>query len=255
MFTVGKRGRRRCASRSPKRRATTPPRSSSWRRSNPRCAAGRWPRRGASSKPRACEPTTVAGDLLFDVSEEVSRELLRLGVVGSKALPTKQPASRSTSPPTATPACAPPATPTARPGRSTTCCADERVFEKLDADYVMPDAKRRAEKNALSGSPNGTSGGDAGQRLLQLSCQAANAGPLRTVPVQVHALQTDEGEGVWHALIACQRQLRTAGMAGVPIGLDFGAVMMVAAAQGADLELLSDPARLRSDRRRRPGRR
>lgn len=35
--------------------------------------------------------------------------------------------------------------------------ADETIFNQCDAEYVMPDARRRAEKNALSGSPSGTS--------------------------------------------------------------------------------------------------
>jgi hypothetical protein len=34
--------------------------------------------------------------------------------------------------------------------------------------------------------------------------------------------------------------LRTAGMAGVPIGLDFAPIMLLGAGQGADLELLSE---------------
>jgi hypothetical protein len=37
----------------------------------------------------------IQGDVLLDVSEEVSRELMRLGIVASKASPTKRPASRS----------------------------------------------------------------------------------------------------------------------------------------------------------------
>ena len=37
-----------------------------------------------------------------------------------------------------------------------------------------------------------------------------------------------------------QRQLRRAGMSGTPTGLDFGAVMAVAAAQGVDVELLAE---------------
>lgn len=34
--------------------------------------------------------------------------------------------------------------------------ADEDAFKKIEADYVWTDALRRAEKNGLSGSPNGT---------------------------------------------------------------------------------------------------
>jgi hypothetical protein len=37
--------------------------------------------------------------------------------------------------------------------------ADEAIVAIIDADYVVPDAQRRAEKNGLSGSPNGTSTG------------------------------------------------------------------------------------------------
>lgn len=35
--------------------------------------------------------------------------------------------------------------------------ADETIFDKLEMAYVLPDSVRLAEKNALSGSPNGTS--------------------------------------------------------------------------------------------------
>jgi hypothetical protein len=83
-------------------------------------------------------------------------------------------------------------------------------------------------------------GGDAGQRYCQLSCEAETCGRCEECPYREHEPQTEEGEGVWQVLDGCRRQLRRAGMAGVPVALDFGAVMAVGAAQDADLELLSD---------------
>jgi hypothetical protein len=100
----------------------------------------------------------LEGDVLFDVSEEVSRELLRLGIVAIEGFgdedgkpfdltPDRETRLRTVSDPD-------------RPtGTIDDLLADDWVFDKLDAEYVIPDAKRRAEKNGLSGSPNGTSTG------------------------------------------------------------------------------------------------
>lgn len=41
-------------------------------------------------------------------------------------------------------------------------------------------------------------------------------------------------------IAGCGSQLRTAGMAGVPIGLDMGTVMQIGTARRVDLDLLAD---------------
>lgn len=99
----------------------------------------------------------IEGDLLLDVSEEVSRELMRLGIADIEGIVDEV----TGEPFTVTPDLATrlrTAGDQDRPkGTVDDLLADDRVFEKLDADYVMPDARRRTEKNVLSGSPNGTS--------------------------------------------------------------------------------------------------
>lgn len=99
----------------------------------------------------------LEGDLLLDVSEEVSRELMRLGIVSVEGIfddatgePLELTPDRETRLRTASDEDRP-------TGTIDDLLADERVFARLDAEYVIPDAKRRAEKNGLSGSPNGTS--------------------------------------------------------------------------------------------------
>jgi hypothetical protein len=95
---------------------------------------------------------------MLDVSEEVSRELLRLVIVGIEGIADETTGEPFALTPTAKPGCA---RQRQRPPEGTIddLLADERIFAKLDAEYVIPDARRRAEKNALSGSPPGTSTG------------------------------------------------------------------------------------------------
>jgi hypothetical protein len=101
----------------------------------------------------------IEGDLLLDVSEEVSRELLRLGIIDLEGIAdeaTGQPFALTPDQATRLRTANEPDRPT---GTIDDLLADERVFQRLDEEYVIPDAKRRAEKNASSGSPNGTSTG------------------------------------------------------------------------------------------------
>jgi hypothetical protein len=101
----------------------------------------------------------IEGDVMWDVSEEVSRELMRLGIVSIDGI-----FDESVDPPVLL-ALTPDretrlrtANDVDRPlGTIDDLLADERVFGRLDDEYVVPDAMRRAEKNGLSGSPNGTS--------------------------------------------------------------------------------------------------
>jgi hypothetical protein len=100
------------------------------------------------------------GDLdplqLRDVGDLVSAELIRMGVrewggigdaAGQLLALTPDQATRIRT-----------AAASDRPkGTIDDLLADEDIFDKLEAGYVLPDAQRRAEKNALSGSPNGIS--------------------------------------------------------------------------------------------------
>lgn len=100
----------------------------------------------------------IEGDLVFDVSEEVSRELMRLGISGIEGFGDEAHEPFELTPDRATRLRT--AGDKDRPtGTIDDLLADERVFHKLDDEYVMPDARRVAEKNALSGSPSGTSKG------------------------------------------------------------------------------------------------
>jgi hypothetical protein len=102
-------------------------------------------------------PDGVEGDVLLDVSEEVSRELLRLGIIGIEGIAdeaTGEPFALTPDHETRLRTANEKDRPT---GTIDDLLADETVFTKLDAEYVIPDARRRAEKNGLSGSPNGTS--------------------------------------------------------------------------------------------------
>jgi hypothetical protein len=182
----------------------------------------------------------IEGDLLLDVSEEVSRELMRLGIVASKASSTKKTGEpfaltpdRETRLRTANDV-RPPDGHDRRPaGRRT-------GLRQAGRRICHPDAMRRAEKNALSGSPNGTStGATPGKDTANSPARRKRKGRCEECPYKTRApnrrrrrrLASPDG---------CQRQLRTAGMAGVPIGLDFGAIMLIGAAQDADLELLAE---------------
>ena len=97
-------------------------------------------------------------DLMVDVSEEIGRELMRLGIVGIEGIADEndQPFAITPDRETRLRTAADKKRPT---GTIDDLLADEIVFARLDADYVMADAKRRAEKNGLSGSPSGTSAG------------------------------------------------------------------------------------------------
>lgn len=99
----------------------------------------------------------IEGDLLFDVSEEVSREMLRLGIIGIEGIVDEasgEPFALTPDRDTRLRTANEPDRPT---GTIDDLLADERVFATLDAEYVIADAVRSAEKNGLSGSPNGTS--------------------------------------------------------------------------------------------------
>lgn len=103
------------------------------------------------------EADGIEGELLLDVSDEVSRELMRLGVTALEGIvddATGEPFELTPDLMTRLRTSDQADRPT---GTIDDLLADERVFERLEAEYVMPDARRRLEKNGLSGSPNGTS--------------------------------------------------------------------------------------------------
>lgn len=54
----------------------------------------------------------------------------------------------------------------------------------------------------------------------------------------MHAAETDEGIVAWEVIRRCSGQVR-AGFGG-PYALDYGAILMMAAAMGADTALLTD---------------
>jgi hypothetical protein len=95
-------------------------------------------------------------DLMGDVGEKVSRELIRMGLVswggigGDDGKPLDLTPDQATRLRTAND----PERPT---GTIDLLLDEETVFDKIDEAWVRPDAIRRAEKNGLSGSPNGTS--------------------------------------------------------------------------------------------------
>lgn len=100
----------------------------------------------------------LSADQLTDMSEIVSVELCRLGVMEwggigdadgelldlTPALDTRFATAGDPERPT---------------GTIDLLLADEAVLKKLDNDYVIPDALRLAEKNGLSGLPSGTGKG------------------------------------------------------------------------------------------------
>jgi hypothetical protein len=91
-----------------------------------------------------------------DVGELVSFELIRMGLrdwggIGDEAgQPVPLTPDQATRFRTATDADRP-------TGTIDALLADDVILATLDARYVLPDSMRRAEKNGLSGSPNGTS--------------------------------------------------------------------------------------------------
>jgi hypothetical protein len=99
---------------------------------------------------------TLDADLVGDLGELISFELIRMGarewggIGDADDNPLAMTPDQATRMRTATD----PERPT---GTLDALLADESIFDAIDADYVKPDANRRAEKNASSGSPNGTS--------------------------------------------------------------------------------------------------
>lgn len=111
-------------------------------------------------------------DTLFDLSEVASRELIRLGAIewggigDADGKPVALTPDRDTRFRTAN-------APDRPTGTIDQLLDDEAIFEKLDRDYVMPDAQRRTEKNASSASPAGT--GEAATRANATASSAAAA--------------------------------------------------------------------------------
>lgn len=127
----------------------------------------------------------INADLLFDISETASKELVRLGIIGWEGIgdandvPLPVTPDRETRMATAND----PDRPT---GTVDLLLADEDLFGRLDAEYVRPDAVRRAEKNGLSGSPHGTStratpGKSTARRPAAPKAKKAAAKSARTV--------------------------------------------------------------------------
>lgn len=94
-------------------------------------------------------------DVLYDAVEDGSRELIRLGIIewggigDADGNPLELTPDRDTRFATAN-------APDRPAGSIDLLLADEDAFTTIDADYVRPDAIRRAEKNGLSASPSGT---------------------------------------------------------------------------------------------------
>jgi hypothetical protein len=138
-------------------------------------------------------------DLMVDVSEEIGRELMRLGIVGIEGIvaeETGEPFELTPDRETRLRTAADKDRPT---GTIDDLLADESVLELLDAGYVIPDAKRRAEKNALSGSPDGTSKGAtpgkgtanlAAKRKRRAGAKAARTRNTRSKPTKAKASGT-----------------------------------------------------------------
>lgn len=98
----------------------------------------------------------VDPDVMGDVGEKVSVELLRMGIREISGIADEDGNAFDLTPDQATRirTANDPQRPT---GTIDDLLADDSVFNKLDEGYVRPDALRRAEKNGLSGLPNGTS--------------------------------------------------------------------------------------------------
>lgn len=109
----------------------------------------------------AVDADAIDADLLGDMAEIISAELIRLGAIewggigetvnGEDVVlpltPDRETRFRTANQPD-------------RPtGTIDALLADEEIFYRLDGEYVRPDALRRAEKNGSSGSPNGISTG------------------------------------------------------------------------------------------------
>ena len=116
-------------------------------------------------------------DAIWDLSELASRELIRLGIVDwggifdADGKPVVLTPDRETRFATAN-------DPNRPTGTIDQLLEEDDLFEKLDAEYVVPDAKRRAEKNGLSASPAGTGG--AGTRGKGTASSAAGAKTAKT---------------------------------------------------------------------------
>jgi hypothetical protein len=105
---------------------------------------------------KLAEGDSVAADLSRDLGDLISGELIRMGarewagIGDADDNPLELTPDQETRIKTATD----PKRPT---GTIDLLLEDESAFEKINAEYVMADIARRAEKNALSGSPTGTS--------------------------------------------------------------------------------------------------
>lgn len=102
------------------------------------------------------DPTQVDDDLLGDMGEAVSCELIRLGALewgGIGGDDDDQPLDLTPDRDLRFQTANVPDRPT---GTIDLLLADQDIFDLIDEKYVRPDARRRAEKNALSGSPAGT---------------------------------------------------------------------------------------------------
>lgn len=116
-------------------------------------------------------------DTLGDVAETVSRELVRLGAIewggigGGDDEPIELTPDRETRLKTAN-------DPNRPTGTIDLLLEDEEIFERLDTEYIVPDARRRAEKNGSSASPTGT--GEAGTPANGTASSPAAAKRRRT---------------------------------------------------------------------------
>lgn len=123
-------------------------------------------------------------DLLGDIGEKVSRELIRMGARDWGGIGDEDDNPLDLTPPQATrlKTVNDPERPT---GSIDLLLADEAIFEQLDAEYVRPDAIRRAEKNALSLSPNGTSAGATpGSNTVDSAAKRKPRGGAKAAPTK-----------------------------------------------------------------------
>ena len=117
----------------------------------------------------------IDADTLGDIGETASREMIRLGAIewggifGADGKPVELTPDRETRLRTAN-------DPDRPAGSIDLLLEEEDLFDRLDADYVRPDAMRRAEKNGSSASPSGT--GEAGTPGKGTASSRA-AGPKR----------------------------------------------------------------------------
>jgi hypothetical protein len=142
----------------------------------------------------------IEGDLLLDVSEEVSRELMRLGIVSIEGIfddvRRAGAAGADARPETRLRTASDPDRPT---GTIDDLLADDGSSTSWTPNMSFPTPSGVRKKTDHPARRMALRRGRRRAAILQLTCQAATQGRCEACPYKEHALQTDEAEGVWQA--------------------------------------------------------